>query len=60
MGKAAKKASKSRKKATGKKSAAGAKSDRAGMGRTLVVVESPAKAKTINRYLGKDYVVKAW
>jgi len=25
----------------------------------LVVVESPAKAKTINRYLGKDYVVVA-
>jgi len=25
----------------------------------LVVVESPAKAKTINRYLGKDYVVEA-
>jgi DNA topoisomerase-1 len=28
-------------------------------GRALVVVESPAKAKTINRYLGDDYVVKA-
>ena len=25
----------------------------------LVIVESPAKAKTINRYLGKDYTVKA-
>ena len=25
----------------------------------LVIVESPAKARTINRYLGKDYVVKA-
>lgn len=24
----------------------------------LVIVESPAKAKTINRYLGKDYVVR--
>jgi DNA topoisomerase-1 len=24
-----------------------------------VIVESPAKAKTINKYLGKDYVVKA-
>jgi len=30
-----------------------------GLGKNLVVVESPAKAKTINRYLGKDYVVKA-
>ena len=28
-------------------------------GRNLVVVESPAKAKTINRYLGKDFIVKA-
>ncbi len=25
----------------------------------VVVVESPAKAKTINKYLGKDYVVLA-
>jgi DNA topoisomerase-1 len=28
-------------------------------GKKLVIVESPAKAKTINRYLGPDYVVKA-
>jgi len=28
-------------------------------GRSLVVVESPAKAKTINKYLGRGYVVKA-
>ncbi|MCA9380766.1 type I DNA topoisomerase [Candidatus Dojkabacteria bacterium] len=27
--------------------------------KSLVVVESPSKAKTINKYLGKDYVVKA-
>jgi DNA topoisomerase-1 len=26
--------------------------------RSLVIVESPAKAKTINKYLGKEYVVK--
>ncbi|MEX0741156.1 MAG: DNA topoisomerase, partial [Phycisphaeraceae bacterium] len=30
-----------------------------GSGKQLVIVESPAKARTINRYLGKDYVVKA-
>jgi DNA topoisomerase-1 len=29
------------------------------MARNLVIVESPAKAKTINKYLGKDYLVKA-
>src|SRR5438874_6688819 len=27
--------------------------------KSLVIVESPAKAKTINKYLGNDYVVKA-
>ena len=29
------------------------------MARSLVIVESPAKAKTINKYLGKGYTVKA-
>src|SRR5438046_574161 len=29
------------------------------IGKNLVIVESPAKAKTINKYLGNDYVVKA-
>ncbi len=29
------------------------------MAKNLVVVESPAKAKTINKYLGQDYIVMA-
>jgi DNA topoisomerase-1 len=35
------------------------KADKSGTGKSLVVVESPAKAKTINKYLGPGYVVKA-
>src|SRR5262245_65113338 len=31
----------------------------AGKDRHLVIVESPAKAKTINKYLGRDYLVLA-
>jgi DNA topoisomerase-1 len=29
------------------------------MGKSLVIVESPAKARTINRYLGDDFIVKS-
>jgi DNA topoisomerase-1 len=29
------------------------------MAKHLVIVESPAKAKTINKYLGKDFIVKS-
>jgi DNA topoisomerase-1 len=29
------------------------------MSKNLVIVESPAKAKTINKYLGPDYTVMA-
>ena len=29
------------------------------MGKSLVIVESPAKARTINKYLGRDFVVKS-
>ena len=28
-------------------------------GKQLVIVESPAKARTLNKYLGTDYVVMA-
>ena len=35
------------------------KDNSTGSGKRLVIVESPAKAKTINKYLGSDYVVKA-
>ncbi len=30
-----------------------------GSGKSLVIVESPAKARTISKYLGKNYIVKA-
>ena len=29
------------------------------MSKTLVIVESPAKAKTISKYLGSEYIVKS-
>jgi DNA topoisomerase-1 len=56
MGKRAKKSTKAARKP---KAAKAARRPRAGGGRSLVVVESPAKARTINRYLGSGYVVKA-
>ena len=30
-----------------------------GKAKSLVIVESPAKAKTINKYLGSDYIVRS-
>ncbi|MGJ8636792.1 MAG: DNA topoisomerase [Phycisphaerales bacterium] len=46
------------KKSTGRKFASAYKAG-AAKGKSLVIVESPAKAKTINKYLGDDYVVLA-
>lgn len=65
--KATKKVSKAASKKVGKKTAkkaggrkfASAYKAGAAKGKSLVIVESPAKAKTINKYLGSDYVVLA-
>jgi len=46
------------KKASAKASSS-APSEGKSSGKHLVIVESPAKAKTINKYLGNDYIVKA-
>jgi len=54
MGKATKTASK-----TSQDAPKGRARKAAPAGKNLVIVESPAKAKTINRYLGNAYVVKA-
>jgi len=51
------------KKSAAKKTKATGKTNRTkranGRGEKLVVVESPAKARTIGRYLGKGYIVKS-
>ncbi|WP_019672570.1 type I DNA topoisomerase [Psychrobacter lutiphocae] len=44
-------------KTSGKKSAT--TSATSAKGKALVIVESPAKAKTINKYLGSDYIVRS-
>ncbi len=36
-----------------------AKKASAGKGKSLVIVESPAKARTISQFLGRDYVIEA-
>jgi DNA topoisomerase I len=47
------------KKKSAKKKSAKAKVTRRPRGKKLVIVESPAKARTIGRYLGDDFVVQA-
>lgn len=49
------------KKVAAKKTAAAAtdKTPTSGKGKALVIVESPAKAKTINKYLGNNYIVRS-
>ncbi|HHH76502.1 MAG TPA: type I DNA topoisomerase, partial [Phycisphaerae bacterium] len=54
----AKKAAKKTKKKTKRSSASGGQGS-GGVGKKLVIVESPAKAGTINRYLGDGFVVRA-
>jgi len=48
-----------RRAATAETDAAGRQDGGAGTGRRLVIVESPAKARTIAGYLGRDYVVES-
>ncbi len=50
-----------RKKTSRKKKGASSRSGSGGSvkGKHLVIVESPAKARTINKYLGPDYAVRA-
>lgn len=46
-------------KKTKKRKKTARKGRNAGNGSKLLIVESPAKARTLSRYLGKDYLVKA-
>jgi len=59
MGKTTKKTAKTAKKAARAPAKRKARAGQDAVGKNLVVVESPAKAKTINRYLGPDYIVRA-
>ena len=47
------------KKPAAKKTAVAKTPAKSNKSRSLVIVESPAKAKTINKYLGDDYIVRS-
>jgi DNA topoisomerase I len=46
-------------KSTATSKASKTTSKTSGQGKALVIVESPAKAKTINKYLGNDFIVRS-
>ena len=54
-----KKSTTTKKKSTRKKTSSARSRSENATGKQLVIVESPAKAKTINKYLGPEYVVRA-
>ena len=54
-----KRSTKSSKTTKSKALASKTKSTASAKGKSLVIVESPAKAKTINKYLGNDYIVRS-
>jgi len=56
---AARPAAKGKRSGAGKTTGALATTGTGPLDRKLVIVESPAKARTIQRYLGKDYAVRA-
>ncbi|MHC4143113.1 MAG: DNA topoisomerase, partial [Planctomycetota bacterium] len=53
------KPARSRSKSSPRRKGSAGGSSASAKGKHLVIVESPAKAKTINRYLGADYTVQA-
>ena len=59
MAKASTSRKKKKKSSTAKRGSRRHSSEPSVSGRHLVIVESPAKARTINRYLGDDFVVRA-